>query len=241
MSQWNDGVCNATVQYKGQSKELPIYVMENEGPTLFGREWLESIRLDWPLPQLGTLNVVPALEEVLSKHALSVFSEGLGRTKSIQSRIQLKEGSRPRFWKARPVALACKPAVDQALRELEAEGVIKKMVTSEWAAPIVTPVKKDGSVRVCGDFKVTINLQLEVDEYPLPRIDDIYASLGRGTLFSVIGLRHAYLQMEVEEQSRPFFTINTTRGLYQYQHLPYGVASAPAIWQRAMDQILQAT
>ena len=60
-----------------------------------------------------------------------------------------------------------------------------------------------------------------------------------GTLFSVIDLRHAYLQMEVEEQSRPFLTINTTRGLYQYQRLPYGVTSAPAIWQRAMDQVLQ--
>jgi len=149
--------------------------------------------------------------------------------KKIQAWVQLKDSAQPRFWKARPVALARKPAVEKALRELEAEGVIKEVTTSEWAAPIVTPVK-DGSVRVCGDFKVTINPQLDVDEYPLPRIDDIYASLGGGTLFSVIDLRHAYLQMEVEEQSRPFLTMNTTHGLYQYQCLPYGVASAPAIW-----------
>ena len=202
--------------------------MKDEGPTLFGREWLESIRLDWPLLQLGTSNTVPALEDVLSKHALSVFSEGLGRMKSYQARIQLKEGSRPRFWKAHPIALASKPALDEALRDLEAEGVIKKVVTSEWAGPIVTPVMKDGSVRVCVDFKVTINPQLEVHKYPFPRIDDIYASLGGGTLFSVIDLRHAYLQMEVEEQSRPFITINTTHGLYQ--RLRYGVASAPAMW-----------
>ena len=121
--------------------------------------------------------------------------------------------------------------MDEALRELEAEGVIKKVAASEWAAPIVTPVKKDGSARVCGDFKVTINPQLKVDEYPLPRIDNIYASLGGGTLFSVLDLRNAYVT--VEEHSRPFLTINTTRGLYQYQRLPYGVASAPAIWQRA--------
>ena len=70
-------------------------------------------------------------------------------------------------------------------------------------------------------------------------MDDICASLGGETLFSVIDLRHAYLQMEVEEHFRPFLTIDTTRGLYQYQRLPYGVASAPAIWQRAMDQTLQ--
>ena len=129
--------------------------------------------------------------------------------------------------------------MDEALRKLEAEGVTKKAATSEWAAPIVTPVKKDGSVRVCGDFKVTINSQLEVDEYPLPSIADISASVSGGTLFSVLDLRHAYLQMEVKEHSRPFLTINTIRGLYQYQRLPYGVASAPAIWQRVMDQILQ--
>lgn len=83
------------------------------------------------------------------------------------------------------IVLARKPVVDEALTELEAEGVIKKVPTSEWVAPIVTLVKKDGSVRVCGDFKVTINPQLEVNEYPLPSIDDIYASLGGGTLFSV--------------------------------------------------------
>jgi len=56
-----------TVQYKGESKELPIYVMKNEGPTLFGREWLESIQLDWPLLQLETSDTNPALEEVLNK------------------------------------------------------------------------------------------------------------------------------------------------------------------------------
>ncbi|XP_031550150.1 uncharacterized protein K02A2.6-like [Actinia tenebrosa] len=135
--------------------------------------------------------------------------------------------------------LARKPEVEQALDELEAEGVIVGVNYSEWAAPIVTPVKKDGSVRVCGDFKVTINPQLEIDEYPLPRIEDIYASLSGGKQFSTLDLRQAYLQMEVDEQSKHYLTVNTHRGLFQYQRLPYGVASAPAIWQRAMDQVLQ--
>jgi len=89
------GFCNTTVQCKGQCKELPIYVMKNEGPTLFGREWLDTI---------------PALRQLLSKHAIG-FCEGLGRMKNIQAQIHLEGGSRPRFWKARPIALACKPAV----------------------------------------------------------------------------------------------------------------------------------
>ena len=106
------------------------------------------------------------MEDALSRHA-SVVSEGLGKMKNIQVLVQIKENAQPQFWKAHPVALARKPAVDEALRELKAKGVIKKVATSEWAAPIVTPMKKDGSVRVCGHFKVTINSQSKVDEYPL--------------------------------------------------------------------------
>ncbi|PFX13078.1 hypothetical protein AWC38_SpisGene22871 [Stylophora pistillata] len=106
--------------------------------------WIE-IHLDRPLLRLETSDTIPTLEDVLSKHG-GVFSEGLGKMKNIQARIQVKEDARPRFWKARAVAPTRKPAVDEALRELEAEGVIKKIATSEWAAPVVTPVKKDGSL-----------------------------------------------------------------------------------------------
>ena len=57
--------CYVTVQYQGQSQELPIYVVKNEGPTLFGREWLESIHLDYPLLLLETSDTIPALKDVL--------------------------------------------------------------------------------------------------------------------------------------------------------------------------------
>ena len=210
------GFCNVTVQNIGHSKELPIYVMKNEGPTLFGRKWLESIQLDWPPIQLETSDTIPTLEVVLSKHS-NVFSEGLGKMKN-QALIQLQKRC------SASILESFKPAVNDALRGLEAEGVIEKVATSEWAAPIVTPVSKDGIVRVCGDFMVTIKPQLEIDEFLVPRADDIYASLSRGTLFSVLDLRHAYQQLEVEERSRPSLTINMTHGLYQYQRLPYGVA-----------------
>ena len=113
------------------------------------------------------------------------------------------------------------------------------MPYSDWAAPIVTPGKPDGSVRVCGDFKTTVNAVLDVDKYPLPRIDEIFANLNGGQKFSVLDLKTAYLQMELDNSSKKFMTVNTHRGLFEYQRLPFGVASAPAIWQRAMDQVLQ--
>lgn len=229
------GVCTVDVRYDGQVKRLPLYVVKGAGPALFGRDWLDKIRLQWPLLHVETKQ---SLKEVLERHT-DVFSPGLGRLKGIQARIALKRGSQPRFWKARPVALARRAAVDMELGRLEKEGLIQPVPYSEWAAPIVTPIKKDGAVRICGDFKVTVNPQLDVESYPLPRIDDIFASLRGGRHFSVLDLRQAYLQMELDEQSKPYMTVNTQKGLYQYQRLPYGVASAPAIWQRAMDQVLQ--
>ena len=88
------GSCYVTVQYQGQSKELPIYVMKNEGPTLFAREWLESIHLDWPLLQLETSDTIPVLEDVLSKHA-SIFSEGLGKHGFRLKRVPVPDSGKP--------------------------------------------------------------------------------------------------------------------------------------------------
>ncbi|KAK2183941.1 hypothetical protein NP493_291g01008 [Ridgeia piscesae] len=229
------GVLSVRVRYGEQSKYLQLYVMKGTGPTLFGREWLHVIRLNWPLMHLETQS---GFRDVLDRHA-AVFSDELGRLLNIKARIQLKEEPTPRFWKARPIALARKPAVERGLNQLVAEGIVKRVTHSEWAAPVVIPIKKDGEVRICGDFKVKTNPQLDVGKYPLPRIEEMYANLSGGQQFIVIDLRQAYLQMEIDEESKTYLTVNTHRGLYQYQRLPYGVASAPAVWQRAMDHVLQ--
>lgn len=84
-----------------------------------------------------------------------------------------------------------------------------------------------------------INKAVKVDKYPLPRVEDIFASLGGSTVFSKVDLRWAYNQMELDEDAQAVCTINTQKGLYRYNRLPVGVASAPAIWQRTMEQVLQ--
>ncbi|XP_032888189.1 uncharacterized protein K02A2.6-like [Amblyraja radiata] len=160
---------------------------------------------------------------------------------------QLLRGLPPSFFKPRPVPFAIRPAVEAELDNLEQHGVLSRIDWSEWATPIVPGMKKallDGpglaqKVRICGDFKVTVNPVLKVVQYPLPKIDEIFASLAGGQHFSKIDLAQAYLQMEVEEDSRHYLTINTHKGLYRYNRLVFGVASAPAMWQRAMEQVLQ--
>lgn len=169
-----------------------------------------------------------------------MFEKGIGKLKHIKAKIEIDKDANPRFHKARPVPYALHPNIDAELQNLETSGILSKVDWSDWATPIVPVMKKgkSGEVRICGDFKVSINPVLRTVQYPLPRIEDIFSSLAGGEKFSKIDLSQAYLQMEVEESSKKFLTINTHKGLYQYNRLVFGVASAPALWQRAMDQVL---
>ena len=103
---------------------------------------------------------------------------------------------------------------------------------------LVVP-KGDGCLRVCGDYKITVNRVLEVDRYLLPRPDDLLAQLAGGKSFSKLDLSQAYQQVLLDEKFRKFVTINTHLDLYQYTRFPFGVASAPALFQKIMDTILQ--
>ena len=85
---------------------------------------------------------------------------------------------------------------------------------------------------------MALNASLEVDQYPLPWPEDLVALLAGGQHFSKIDLSHAYQQMILEESSQELVTINTHKGLYCYNHLPFGVASAPALFQKAMCWIV---
>ena len=80
---------------------------------------------------------------------------------------------------------------------------------------------------------------MDINQYLLPKPDDIFASMARGKLFTTLDLSHAYNQLLLDEESREFVTINTHKGLFQYTRLPFGIVSAPAVFQCVLDTILQ--
>ncbi len=129
--------------------------------------------------------------------------------------------------------------VDEELNRLQKEHVIRPVKHSEWAAPVVPILKTDGSIRLCGDYKLTVNRAASLEQYPIPRLEDLCSTLSGGKKFSKLDLSHAYQQVLVDEESQKFLTINTQRGLFTYQRLPFGVASAPAIFQRIMEGLVQ--
>ena len=114
--------------------------------------------------------------------------------KSAKAKLTLKEDSQVRFCKARAVPYAVRPKVEEELRRLQNEGILVKVEWKDWATPIVPVPKKDGSVRICGDYKDTVNPELQAEQYPLPHIKDIFAKLNGEQKFSKIDLRQTYHQ-----------------------------------------------
>ena len=125
------------------------------------------------------------------------------------------------------------------LEHLQEAGVIEPVQYSDRAAPIAPIIKKDSSVRICGDYKLTVNQTAKLDTYPLPQIEDIFAFLSGGKMFSKLDLAHAYQQLPVDDNSKEYVTINIHQGLYHYNCLSFGVASAPAIFQWTMENLFR--
>ena len=109
------------------------------------------------------------------------------------------------------------------LERLEGESAVTKVKFGCWATPIVPVPKKDGTFRICGDFKVTLNPALEVDQHPLPKPEEIFTSLAGGQRFGTLDLTQAYQQLLLDKESRELVTINAHLGLYRYNRLPFGV------------------
>ena len=107
----------------------------------------------------------------------------------ITAKFYLKPDAQPRFCRARPVPYSLREKIEQEIDRLVDTGVIEPVRFAEWATPIVPIVKKDGSIRLCGDYKVTLNRETLTESYPLPRIEDMLASLAGGTSFSKLDLR----------------------------------------------------
>ena len=233
------GEMKVEVEYKDQHYNLTLMVVKGDGPNLFGRDWLQYFQLDWKTIGIATLDKDLSQVQLLKNKYKQVFAEGLGTMKKCKAHLRVKSEAKPVFHRPRSVPYAIKETIEKEIERLEKDGIIEKVEHSEWAAPIVPVPKGDGQIRICGDYKVTVNANLEVDQHPLPKPEDLFTSLSGGQKFSKLDLKHAYQQMMLDSDSRKYVTINTHKGLYCYTRLPFGIASAPAIFQRAMDSILQ--
>lgn len=230
-------VC-ATID-KTVNNGLQLYVIKNGSRPLLGRCWMRQFNIN----QL-CINNIDATNDgrerfigELKDDFPQVFTDKLGKCKT-SIRLQLTHNE-PVFVRARPVPLALRVPVERELNRLEAEGSIYPIEHSDFGTPIVPVVKASGEIRLCGDYKTTVNPILKREYYPLPRIDELFAALSGGEEYSKIDLTRAYMQCPLDEDSQALTAISTHLGTFAFRRTPYGLSCIPEKFQKLMEETLR--
>ncbi|GJT58905.1 putative reverse transcriptase domain-containing protein [Tanacetum coccineum] len=191
------------------------------------------------IKETGDKSKKKQLQDVpIVKNFPKVFLEdlpGLLHTRQVEFHIDLVPGAAP---VARaPYRLApseMKELADQ-LQELSDKGFIRPS-SSPWGAPVLFVKKKDGSLRMCIDYRELNKLTVK-NRYPLPRIDDLFDQLQGSSVYSKIDLRSGYHQLRVREEDISKTAFRTRYGHYEFQVMPFGLTNAPAVFMDLMNRV----
>ncbi|XP_073405607.1 uncharacterized protein [Dendrobates tinctorius] len=204
---------------------------EDSGPVKQLEEWCQQLQVgtdSTPSYQRnGVYRVTQEYERVFSKHPLDY-----GQAKGVQHHIPM--GNHPpikeRYRPIPPTQYLCPKSM---MREMKEAGVIRDSC-SPWAAPIVFVKKKDGTMRMCVDYR-KINSITHKDTYPLPRIEESLAALKTANYFSTLDLTSGYWQVPVAEADNEKTAFTTPMGLCEFNYMPFGLCTAPGTFQQLME------
>ena len=163
------------VQVGEQVSDLKIRVVE--GPSLLGRDMMAKFTLPWQ-------NIFSAIlfsaEDIIQRYPELFDNSTVGKLKGFQVSLRVKDNN-PVFVKPRVVPCAIRKKYEEALEKLVAEDIIEKVEYSEWASPTFPVIKPNGDIRICGDYSVTINQHSNLEQYPVPTLEDLLSKLSGGT------------------------------------------------------------
>ncbi|XP_039306764.1 uncharacterized protein K02A2.6-like [Solenopsis invicta] len=235
------------------TKKLNLYVVDGQLDTLFGREWISHFTkeinftklfsskihaLTTASPQLSP-NQKEQLDQLLYRYK-DIFSDVAGTLKGPPATVHFKPNTAPVFTRAREVPLVLRNAYAEAIEEKIAAGFYERVEHSEWASSTHIVAKKNGKLRITGNYKPTLNPRMIIDEHPIPKVEHLFSKMKNAKIFCRLDITDAYTHLPVNEKFRQALTLNTpTHGLIRPKRAVYGAANIPAIWQRRMEAVFQ--
>ncbi|XP_055621982.1 uncharacterized protein K02A2.6-like [Toxorhynchites rutilus septentrionalis] len=219
------GTFDALVEIENRSTNAEFIVTEQGQRNLLG---------DCTSKKLGILKIGLAINQVKSDAKLLPFPKISG----VEVRIQLDPKITPIYQPLRRIPIPLETTVNRKLDELLAREIIEvKHGPVSWVSPLVVANKANGQIRLCVDLR-RVNQAVIRERHPMPVIDDVLTKIGKGNVWSVLDIKDAFFQLELKEESGDATVFITHRGLYRFKRLPFGLVSAPEIFQRTMDEIL---
>ncbi|GES82982.1 enzymatic polyprotein, putative [Rhizophagus clarus] len=169
-------------------------------------------------------------------HLFATKKEELGRTNIVKHSIYTENipPIRQKFYRTSQKE---QEHIDKKIKEMLYYNIIRPS-TSEWASPVILVPKKNGKLRFCVDYR-QLNKVTKKDNYPLPRTDEIFDSLGKAQWFTSLDLASGYWQVEMKEEDKSKTAFITRNGMYEFNVIPFCLCNAPGTFQRCMDNILK--
>ncbi|GBO23176.1 hypothetical protein AVEN_250142-1 [Araneus ventricosus] len=156
------GYVTVKVEHRNRILNLNLYIVKENLDTIFGREWLYKINLDWQAIKVVRATSKRNLNQLLEEYK-NISDDELGEINNYQVKLELKPEVKPIFCRVRTVPFALKGRVENEVDRLEKEGIIEKVEHSEWATSVVPIVKPDGSIRLCADYSSDILFRKTAD------------------------------------------------------------------------------
>ncbi|KFD47113.1 hypothetical protein M513_12023, partial [Trichuris suis] len=228
------GTASVLVEYGTYHGRLMVLVVKGQRCSLLGRNWFKPLGIR--LAGVYQLNSGP-IEALLDEYC-DLFSENISAVKVPPVTLHIDEKVAPIQMSARKVPFALRDRISEELDRLVRQGILEPVEYTDWATPIVPVIKEDGGIRICGDYKCTVNKALKKDLYQIPAVNDIMTTLKKGKIFAKLDFAQAYQQLPVDEASAKLQTIITHKGAFKPKRLQFGIASAPGIFQKFMDALL---
>ncbi|GJU38708.1 putative reverse transcriptase domain-containing protein [Tanacetum coccineum] len=184
----------------------------------------------------------PSKRRLEDVHVICEFPEvflddlpGLPPPRQVKFRIELVPGAAPVARAPYRLATSEMKELSDQLKELPEKGFICPS-SSPWGAPVLFVKKKDGSFRMCIDYRELNKLTVK-NRYPLLRIDDLFDQLQGSCVYSKIDLRSGYHQLRIREEDISITAFRTRYGHYEFQVMPFGLTNAPAVFMDLMNRV----